>query len=101
MPFVWMGALLIVLKGLDVGPFGQWSWWWILLPLALAFAWFELIEPLFGLDRRKRQRMGGLEHRAEVVRDSIRGFVGAGGASIRRGRVGTARGCRAAHHRAM
>jgi small Trp-rich protein len=53
MPFVWIGALLIVLKWLQVGPFGQWSWWWILLPLALAFAWFELIEPLFGFDRRK------------------------------------------------
>ncbi len=54
MPFVWIGTLLIVLKWLEIGPFGQWSWWWILLPLALAFAWFELIEPLFGLDRRKR-----------------------------------------------
>lgn len=54
MPFVWIGALLIVLKWLEIGPFGQWSWWWILLPLALAFAWFELIEPLLGFDRRKR-----------------------------------------------
>jgi len=54
MPFVWIGALLIVLKWLEVGPLAQWSWWWILLPLALAFAWFELIEPLFGLDRRRK-----------------------------------------------
>ncbi len=54
MPFVWIGALLIVLKWLEIGPIGQWSWWWVLVPLALAFAWFELIEPLFGFDRRKQ-----------------------------------------------
>lgn len=53
MPLVWIGALLIALKWLEVGPLAQWSWWWILLPLALAFAWFELFEPLFGFDRRK------------------------------------------------
>lgn len=54
MPLVWIGALLIVLKWLEIGPVEQWSWWWILLPLALAFAWFELIQPLFGFDRRKQ-----------------------------------------------
>ncbi len=54
MSFVWIGALLIVLKWLGVGPLAQWSWWWVLAPLALAFAWFELFEPLFKLDRRRR-----------------------------------------------
>lgn len=54
MLLVWIGALLIVLKWLGFGPVAQWSWWWILLPLALAFAWFELVEPLFKLDRRRR-----------------------------------------------
>lgn len=53
MLFVWTGALLIVLKWLEVGPLADVSWWWILAPLAIAFAWFEMIEPLFGLDRRK------------------------------------------------
>lgn len=54
MPFVWIGVLLILLKWLGVGPVADWSWWWILAPLAAAFAWFELLEPLLGFDRRRQ-----------------------------------------------
>lgn len=72
MPFVWIGALLIVLKWLEVGPLAQWSWWWVLLPLALAFAWFELIEPFFGLDRRKNVEDNYARMRKERVEASFR-----------------------------
>ncbi len=53
MPFVWAGLLLIVLKWFAFEPVANWSWWAILAPLAIAFAWFELIEPLLGLDKRR------------------------------------------------
>ncbi len=53
MPFVWSGVLLIVLKWFEVEPVASWSWWAILAPLAIAFAWFELLEPLLGFDRRR------------------------------------------------
>jgi small Trp-rich protein len=76
MPFVWIGALLIVLKWLEIGPFGQWSWWWVLLPLALAFAWFELIEPLFGLDRRKRVEDNYAKLRKQRVEAQFPGKAG-------------------------
>jgi small Trp-rich protein len=53
MPLVWIGALLVLLKYLEFGPFADVSWWWILLPLGLAFLFFEVIEPMFGLDKKK------------------------------------------------
>lgn len=53
MPFVWVGLLLIVLKWFEVEPVAGWSWWAILAPLAVAFAWFELLEPLLGFDKRR------------------------------------------------
>lgn len=77
MPLVWIGALLIVLKWLEVGPMAQWSWWWILLPLTLAFAWFELIEPLFGFDRRKQVDDQYAKRRKERVDAQFRAPKGA------------------------
>lgn len=53
MPFVWAGLLLIVLKWFEFEPVAGWSWWAILAPLAIAFAWFELLEPLLGFDKRR------------------------------------------------
>ncbi len=54
MPFVWIGVLLIVLKWFDIEPVVGWSWWSILAPLAIAFAWFEFLEPLLGFDKRRK-----------------------------------------------
>lgn len=53
MPFVWIGVLLIVLKWFEFEPVATWSWWATLAPFAVAFAWFELLEPLLGLDKRR------------------------------------------------
>jgi len=53
MPLVWIGGLLLLLKFFEIGPFVDVSWWWIIVPLVLAFIFFEVIEPLFGLDKKK------------------------------------------------
>jgi len=53
MPLLWIGLLLVLLKWLEVGLFANVSWWWILVPLAGAVAWFEVLERLFGRDRRQ------------------------------------------------
>ena len=53
MYLVWLGTALVVLKWLEVEPVGSLSWWWVLAPLAVAFAWFEGLEKLFGRDRRQ------------------------------------------------
>ncbi|MGE0803719.1 MAG: TIGR04438 family Trp-rich protein [Lautropia sp.] len=53
MYLVWLGAAFAVMKWLEVGPVADWSWWWVLAPLGVAFLWFEFFERLFGRDRRQ------------------------------------------------
>ncbi len=48
-----IGVLLLLLKWAEIGPFATLSWWWITLPLLVAVLWFEVIEPMFGLDKRR------------------------------------------------
>ncbi len=51
--FLAIGVLLLLMKWFELGPVGHWSWWIVLLPFGLALAWFEVIEPYFGLDKKK------------------------------------------------
>ena len=53
MPLIVLIVLLAVLKFLQVGPFAGFSWWWIAALFAVAFIWFEFIERMLGLDKRK------------------------------------------------
>ncbi len=40
MYFLGLGIVLLVLKYLDIGPLADMSWWWILIPFALAMVWW-------------------------------------------------------------
>lgn len=46
-------AGLTALRYFEVGPFAELSWWWVIGLMAIAFIWFEFIEHLLGLDKRK------------------------------------------------
>jgi len=46
-------VVLAALKYLEVGPLVNLSWWWIAALFAVAFVWFEFIERMLGLDKRK------------------------------------------------
>lgn len=50
---IWLGVVLIVLKLLEISVFATLSWWWITVPFALAFLWFELVERRLGMDKKK------------------------------------------------
>ncbi len=53
---MWILLVAIALLGLKlgkVGPFATLSWWWILLPLAAVFLWWEIIDPMFGVSQRR------------------------------------------------
>lgn len=67
MYLVWLGAILILLKLLDFGLLIEVSWWWILAPLVAAFVWFEWLEKLVGLDRRKVDHLESERRRKERV----------------------------------
>ncbi|MEM4989844.1 TIGR04438 family Trp-rich protein [Collimonas sp. H4R21] len=53
MPLIIIIVSLIALKYFEVGPFAGISWWWIAALMAVAFIWFEFLERLLGLDKRK------------------------------------------------
>lgn len=38
--FLMLGVLGAVLKYLEIGPMAHWSWWVVLIPFALALAWW-------------------------------------------------------------
>ena len=53
---MWILLVAILLLGLKlgaVGPFATLSWWWIGIPLGLAFLWWEIIDPMFGVSQRR------------------------------------------------
>ncbi|MFT5533205.1 MAG: small Trp-rich protein [Burkholderiaceae bacterium] len=53
MPIIILIAVLGLLRYFEIGPVANLSWWWIVSLFGIAFLWFELIEPFFGLDKRK------------------------------------------------
>jgi small Trp-rich protein len=53
MYLVWLGASLVLLKYFEVLFFKDFSWWWVLAPLFLAFVYFEVLEPMFGWDKKR------------------------------------------------
>ena len=51
--FLGIGIVLLLMKFLEFGPVATWSWWVVLVPFGIALLWFEVIEPFFGLDKKK------------------------------------------------
>ncbi len=39
--FLMLGVLGVLLKYFEVAPVAQWSWWIVLIPFALALAWWS------------------------------------------------------------
>lgn len=53
MPIIVIIVLLSILKYFEFGPVADLSWWWIAGLFLVAFIWFEFIERMLGLDKRK------------------------------------------------
>ncbi len=53
MVFIVVGGLFVLLKYFEIGPFGHLSWWLVCLPLIAGLLWFEIVEPMFGLDKKR------------------------------------------------
>ncbi|MFZ6771383.1 TIGR04438 family Trp-rich protein [Undibacterium sp. SXout7W] len=47
--------LLLVLKLADIWIFADMSWWWIIGLAIAGFIWFDFLERMLGLDKRKDQ----------------------------------------------
>jgi len=53
MPLILVIVTLILLKYFEIGFVENISWWWVAGLGAVAFIWFEFLERIFGLDKRR------------------------------------------------
>jgi len=61
---------LVALRGFEVWRFADISWWFIIGLMALAFVWFEFIEKMLGLDKKKEHHLQD-QRRAERVKKTL------------------------------
>jgi small Trp-rich protein len=57
MPLIIIIALLVGLRYFEVWRFAELSWWWIAGLMLAAFIWFEFIEKMLGLDKKKEHNV--------------------------------------------
>jgi small Trp-rich protein len=57
MPLIIIIAALVGLRYFEVWKFAELSWWWIIGLMVFAFIWFEFIEKMLGLDKRKEHNV--------------------------------------------
>jgi small Trp-rich protein len=53
MPLIIVIVLLAIARYFEIGPVADLSWWWIAGLFVVAFLWFEYLEKMLGLDKRK------------------------------------------------
>ncbi|MGY8903651.1 MAG: TIGR04438 family Trp-rich protein [Burkholderiales bacterium] len=73
MVFLVVGLILIALKFLEIGPVAAWSWWLILVPFALAVAWWQYADAT-GLT--KKREMDKEERKKKERLDKSRAALG-------------------------
>lgn len=52
-----IGALLVLLKLVEVEPVVNWSWWWVLSPLGAAVVWWSYADSSGLTKRREVEKM--------------------------------------------
>jgi small Trp-rich protein len=57
MPLIIIIALLVGLRFFEVWRFAEISWWYIIGLMGFAFIWFEFIEKMLGLDKKKEHNV--------------------------------------------
>ncbi len=67
MPIIIVIVVLSILKYFEFSIVADLSWWWIAALLGVAFVWFEFIERMLGLDRRKAD-----EHLEKARKDRVK-----------------------------
>jgi small Trp-rich protein len=70
MPLILLIVALIVLRYLEVWRFAELSWWWIVGLMVFAFVWFEFVEKMLGLDKKKEHDVHE-KRRKERIKNSF------------------------------
>ena len=72
MYFLLIGVVALALKSLEIGPVAAWSWWVVLLPFALAAAWWAFADASGYTKRREVDKMDKRKQdRIDKQRDAI------------------------------
>ena len=66
MPLILLIAILCSLRYFDVWRFAELSWWYIVALMVFAFVWFEFIEKVLGLDKKKEHNVLNSRREARV-----------------------------------
>ncbi len=69
MPLILLIAALCGLRYFEVWRFATLSWWSIGGLMVFAFIWFEFLEPLLGLDKRKAHNEDEKRRKARVAQE--------------------------------
>ena len=69
MPIILVIAVLALLKFFEVGFVANVSWWWVVGLAGVAFLWFEVIERMLGLDKRKAHDQSERARQARVKKN--------------------------------
>jgi small Trp-rich protein len=70
MPLILLIVALVVLRFLEVWKFADLSWWYIVGLMVFAFVWFEFIEKMLGLDKKKEHDVHD-KRRKERIKNSF------------------------------
>ena len=70
MPLIIIIALLIGLRYFEVWKFADMSWWWVVGAMGVAFIYFEFIEKMLGLDKKKAHNVDE-ERRKKRVQEAF------------------------------
>ncbi|NHZ91618.1 TIGR04438 family Trp-rich protein [Massilia sp. CCM 8733] len=66
MPVILLIAALVGLRYFEVWRFAELSWWWIIGLMFVAFLWFEFVEKIFGLDKKKAHNVDEERRKARI-----------------------------------
>ncbi len=70
MPIIILFVTLGVLKYFEIWKFAEMSWWWVIGLMAIAFIWFEYVEKIFGLDKKKTHDLDA-KRRADRIKNTF------------------------------
>jgi small Trp-rich protein len=70
MPLIIIIAALVALRYFEVWKFAEISWWYIAGAMLFAFVWFEIFEPMLGLDKKKAHDVDA-ERRKERIKKNF------------------------------
>jgi small Trp-rich protein len=66
MPLILLIVALSALRFFEVWKFAQLSWGWIIALAVVAFIWFEFIEKMLGLDKKKAHNVDEARRKERV-----------------------------------